>query len=290
MLNFAKPEVVEHLFEVIDRLLTENEIAFLKWDMNRHISEPGWSGAARGREREIWVRHVQGVYSLIDRLRGKHPEVLWENCSGGGGRADIGMLARMDQTWASDNTDPLDRLRIQYGYTHAFAAKTMVGWVTDNPDMMNKRSTPMEFAFRVASTGTLGIGGNLTKWTDEEIARAKFHVGQYKRFRDLVQHGELYRIGAPDAGVWGFHYVDREKQKAVAYLFVEAKHFGEEPEFRIPGLRSDKRYKVVQQANGISGKARELPNMSGEALAERGIKLGMKGSMQSAVVSMEVME
>lgn len=290
MLNFAKPEVVEHLFGVIDRLLTENEIAFLKWDMNRHISEPGWSGAPCERDREIWVRHVQGVYSLIDRLRAKHPDVLWENCSGGGGRADIGMLARMDQTWASDNTDPLDRLRIQFGYTHAFAAKTMVAWVTDNPDMMNKRNTPMDFAFRVASPGTLGIGGNLAKWSDAEVAEAKFHVSQYKRFRDLVQHGELYRIGAPDDGVCGFHYVDREKRKSAAWLFVNATHFGEEPVFRIPGLKGDGKYKVVVEANGPAGNARELPNMTGEALSEYGIKLGLKGSMQSAVVSMEVIE
>ena len=287
MLNFSKPEVVEHLFGVMDELLRKNEIAFLKWDMNRHISEPGWADAGYNKEREIWVRHVRGVYGLIDRLRKKHPDVLWENCSGGGGRADIGMLARMDQTWVSDNTDPSDRLRIQWGYTHAFAAKTMVAWVTDNPDGINQRSTPLAFRFHVSSTGTLGIGGDLLKWSESELQEAKFHVEQYKRVRELVQNGDLYRIGSPEEAC-GFHYVDRAKKRSVAYLFQVVSEFGDGTTFRLPGLEAEQRYKITMQARSEGETPRSLGTVSGAALGERGLKLTMNGSFQSAVLEIEV--
>jgi alpha-galactosidase len=286
MLNFSKPEVVEHMFGVMDELLTKNEIAFVKWDMNRHISEPGWQDPGSAKEREIWVRHVKGVYSLIDRLRAKHPDVLWENCSGGGGRADIGMLARMDQTWVSDNTDPLDRLRIQFGYTHAFAAKTMVAWVTDNPEGFNQRITPLSFRFHVASTGTLGIGGDLLKWSESELQEAKFHVEQSKRFRGLVQHGDLYRLGSPESEC-GFHYVSADEKEAVAYLFQVASRFGEEPVFRLPGLKRGQRYSVTLQAAEVGGKPRSLGTLSGEALAKRGLKVPLKGAFRSAVLDIQ---
>ena len=289
MLNFSKPEVVEHLFGVMDDLLAKNEIAFVKWDMNRHISEPGWQDAGCNGEKEIWVRHVKGVYSLIDRLRAKHSDVLWENCSGGGGRADIGMLSRMDQTWVSDNTDPLDRLRIQFGYTHAFAAKTMVAWVTDNPEGFNQRSTPLSFRFHVASTGTLGIGGNLSKWSEGELQEAKFHVEQYKQFRDLVQHGDLYRLGSPEAEC-GFHYVSADGDKAVAYLFQIASRFGEEPVFRLPGLEENARYKVTLQPTKVGDKPVEMGTLSGGALAKRGLKAPLKGAFRSAVLEIQAVD
>ncbi|MGZ8900703.1 MAG: alpha-galactosidase [Limisphaerales bacterium] len=290
MLNFSKPEVVEHLFGVMDRLLTGNEIAFVKWDMNRHISEPGWTDGPPDQQKEIWVRHVRGVYQLVDRLRAKHPHVLWENCSGGGGRADLGMLERMDQTWVSDNTDPLDRLRIQFGYTHAFAAKTMVAWVTDNPDGINKRSTPLAFKFHVASTGTLGIGGNLLRWTDAEMEEAKFHVAQYKSVRELVQHGDLYRIGSPEKGACGFHFVNRDQKNSAAYFFQVATEFGEEPVFQLPGLKPTEKYNIALAATKPGEKDRPLATLTGDALAHRGLKLPLKGTFKSALLKIKLLE
>ena len=115
VLNLAKEQVRNHLFSALDRLLTENQISFIKWDMNRPLSEPGWPEAPRERQREVWVRHTRGVYEILERLRQRHPEVAFESCASGGGRVDLGILRYTDQVWTSDNTDPFDRLKIQKG-------------------------------------------------------------------------------------------------------------------------------------------------------------------------------
>lgn len=290
MLNFSKPEVVEHMFGVLDGLLRDNDIAFLKWDMNRHVSEPGWLEAPPEQQKEIWVRHVRGVYGLIDRLRSKHPDVLWENCSGGGGRADLGMLSRTDQVWVSDNTDPLDRLRIQFGYTHAFAPKTMVNWVTDNPDGTSKSTIPLSFRFHVAEMGVLGLGGNILNWSEEEMCAAKTQVAQYKSFRHLIQNGELFRIGSPEEKACGFNYVDRQKNNAVALLFRPFSNFGETREFRIPGLAPDKTYRVILEADAKNPKSRVLGILSGRALLQEGIGPGLNGQFLSAVIKISSVE
>ncbi len=116
ILNLGRPDVQDYLIEVLDRLLSENRIDFVKWDMNRNVSEPGWPDAA-GEAREVWVRYVQGLYRLFSTLRERHPHVVFQSCSGGGGRADLGMLRFADQIWVSDNTEPTARLSIQEGFS-----------------------------------------------------------------------------------------------------------------------------------------------------------------------------
>jgi alpha-galactosidase len=130
ILNLGKKEVRTYLFEVLDKLLRENDIRFIKWDMNRNVSEAGWSDAP-GDPREIWVRYVEGLYQLWGDLRQKHPQVMWQSCSGGGGRADYGILRLADQIWVSDNTEACARLSIQHGFSQVFPAATMEAWVTD---------------------------------------------------------------------------------------------------------------------------------------------------------------
>ncbi len=174
VLNMARDDVKEHIFGVLDALLTNNHIAFLKWDMNRNFSEPGWPEAPAGAQKEIWVKYVNNVYAIIDRLRERHPGLEIESCSGGGGRVDLGMLSRVDQVWTSDNTEAFDRLRIQDGFSAAYAPKVMMAWVTDVPNM-NGRSTPLKFRFLVAMMGSLGIGANLNHWSDADFALARQH-------------------------------------------------------------------------------------------------------------------
>ena len=296
MLNFARSEVVEHIFQVLDTLLSQNAIDFIKWDMNRHIMEPGWMDAPEGRQQEVWRRHALGVYDVLDRLRAKHPAVLWESCSGGGGRADLGILRRTDQVWTSDNTDPLDRLVIQDGYTHAYAPKTQVAWVTDNPDGINRRSTPLSFRFHCAMMGTLGVGGNLLKWGEEEKAQTQWFLAEYKRIRPLVQEGALYRLrpfampamgGFGDAGLWAYEYLGANASSAVLFAFLHSSQLGNDlPAVRLRGLKPDARYRVESRQPG-GQPAMPAQTLSGTFLMERGLQLPLRGDYASLLLWLE---
>src|SRR5262249_40526612 len=159
ILNFARPDVQDYIIEQIDRLLAAHNIAFIKWDMNRNVSEPGWPDAP-GDPREVWVRYVQGLYRVWGTLQERHPQVIWQSCSGGGGRADFGILRLADQIWVSDQTEPTARLAIQEGFSQIFPANTMEAWVTD----MGADYLPLAFRFHVSMCGTLGVGGHLKHW------------------------------------------------------------------------------------------------------------------------------
>ena len=151
--------------------------------MNRIFAEPGWPEQAPAEQRKLWVQYVRNLYDIIDRLRAKHPNLEIESCSGGGGRIDLGILRRVDEVWTSDNTEAFDRLRIQEGFSEAYAAKFMSAWVTDVPNM-NGRSTPLKYRFLVAMQGALGIGANLNKWTAEDDKLATDMVALDKRIRE----------------------------------------------------------------------------------------------------------
>ncbi|MET9382177.1 alpha-galactosidase [Streptomyces sp. NPDC002928] len=192
VLNFARTDVTEWAFTWLDQLVGTYAIDLLKWDMNRALTEAGWPGNPDAER--LWSDHTRGVYAVIDRLRRAHPGLRIEGCSGGGGRADLGMLARTDQTWISDNTDADDRIAIQHGYSQIYPARTMSAWVTDSPNPHTGRTTPLTYRFHVAMAGALGIGGDLSRWTEAELAEARDLVALYKQIRPVVQHGEQYRL------------------------------------------------------------------------------------------------
>ena len=225
ILNMARVDVQDYLIDLIDRLLADHKIAFIKWDMNRNVSEPGWQdGLARGDEpKEIWVRYVEGLYRVWGTLRERHPHVIWQSCSSGGGRADLGMLRLADQIWISDMTEPTMRLRIQEGYSQLFPANTMEAWVTD----MGPKSLSLEFRFHVSMAGLLGVGTDLNHWSSAERLEAKRLIAQYKEIRHVVQNGELYRLrsvfDASDQQLGGafssLMYVAPDRSEAVLFVF-----------------------------------------------------------------------
>lgn len=131
VLNLAREDVREYIFGFLDKLATDYNIRYFKWDMNRTFAEPGWPEAAPG---QLWVKYVRNLYDILARLRAKHPDLEIESCSGGGGRVDLGIMRYVDKFWTSDNTEPFDRLRIQEGFSEAYAAKFMSAWVTDVPN------------------------------------------------------------------------------------------------------------------------------------------------------------
>jgi alpha-galactosidase len=221
ILDFGRPDVVEFIFQAFDRLLTAHPIDFIKWDMNRTVGEPG-SVAGKA----IWRRHVAGVYSLMDRLRHQHSSLDIQSCSGGGGRIDLGILARTDQVWTSDNTDALDRLRIQEGYSLVYPARAMEAWVIHTHNHQTGRISPLSLRFDVAMRGALGIGSSLNELDDAELAEYASYIAFYKRIRHIVLEGDLYRLQRlEEFGTSVIQYVLADGSEAVYSIAVREHQF-----------------------------------------------------------------
>ena len=204
VLNMTKPEVQEYIFSRLDDLLTKHNIKYIKWDMNRPLSETG--GENLEHPKMLWYLHTKAVYDIVDRLREKHPDVQFESCSSGGGRSDWGALKHYDMVWTSDNTDSIDRIIIQKNFSLTRPIKAMRAWVTD-VNWYN-RNTPLSYRFNIAMRGSLSLGGNLNNYSDEEIEQCRKYVEQYKRIRNTVQFGNLYRL------------LDLEKDEISADLYI----------------------------------------------------------------------
>lgn len=252
ILNLARPDVQEHLIGLLDTLLAAHNIAFVKWDMNRNVSEPGWPSAP-GEPREIWVRYVQGLYHVWGELRRRHPSVIWQSCSGGGGRADLGILRLADQIWVSDNTEPTARLHIQEGFSQFYPASTMEAWVTD----MGAAHLSLEYRFHVSMCGALGVGGNLLHWSADQRAEAAALIARYKAVRHIVQAGDLFRLRSPAASpISALQYVS--KDRSASLLFVFRTHMPPQlalPPILLRGLDPQARYTVEGIAEPRSGAA-----------------------------------
>ena len=262
ILNLAKTEVQEYLIGLIDDLLTKNRISFIKWDMNRNVSEPGW--LEHDEPRELWVRYVEGLYRVWGTLRSRHPDVIWQSCSGGGGRADLGILRHADQIWTSDNTQAVTRLKIQEGFSQVFPAITMEAWTTDQ----DASYIPLEFRLHVAMSGAFGIGANLLHWNAAQRLEAKKQIALYKAIRPVVQTGDLYRLQSAFAGpLSSLMYVLPDKSEAV--LFAFRTHLPEPavlPKIRLQGLEETAIYRV----DGLEGL------LSGAALMSAGLEVALK--------------
>jgi alpha-galactosidase len=280
VLNLARREVREHLFAVLDGLLAQNEISFIKWDMNRPFSEPGWPEAPKERQREVWVRHARGVYEILKRLREKHPGVAFESCSSGGGRVDLGILRYADQIWTSDNTDPFDRLKIQEGYSMAYPAKAMMCWVADPGLWARNRQPPLSYRFHSAMMGSLGIGANLLDWSEEEMQEAGRLVEHYKEIRDVIQEGDQYRLLSPREGeTTAVQYVSENRRASVIFVLRNPHQFLDPtPRIYPRGLEENSLYRVT----GI-----EEPR-SGGALMGHGIEVSLEGDLTSAMIGLTV--
>jgi len=224
VLNLARPDTAAWAHAWLDALVDEHDIDFLKWDANRPFTEAGWPGHAD--PDRLWIEHTRSVYRIMDRLRADHAGLRIEACAGGGGRADLGILARTDQVWTSDNTDPVDRIGIQHGFSQLFPALVMGAWVTDSPNVATARRTPLRFRFHVAMAGALGIGGDLAAWTEEELKEAAELIATYKRIRPAVQHGTAYRLAGHGAlTAVGYAYEDQ----FVVLAWCPSRAYGHEP-------------------------------------------------------------
>jgi alpha-galactosidase len=289
VLNLARPDVRDYVEGFLDKLLTENDIAFFKWDYNRNWSEPGWDAVPVDEQKRVYVEFIRNLYSILADLRKKHPKVEIESCSGGGGRVDLGILRYTDEVWTSDNTDPFDRLSMQDGFTYAYTPQIMMAWVTDSPHWLNnKRATSLVYRMLSSMQGSLGIGANLDHWTTEDFATAKRLIAAYHSVQKTIVRGDLYRLFSPrDASQFSAtQTVSPDKNQSVVFAFANATQEGRGfPLLQLQGLDPAADYKL----SWIEGKA--LPgtpeSASGAWWMHHGLQLDLRGDFQAAAFHLD---
>ena len=278
VLNMTRKDVQDYIFERMDEMLTNHNIKYIKWDMNRPLSETGAENLDC--PQELWYRHTQAVYGIVDKLKEKHPDVCIESCSSGGGRSDYGALLHFDQVWPSDNTSSIDRMMMQKWFTYLRPTKVMRAWVTD----INWYNPPMslDFRFHVAMQGALGVGGNLTKYGLKDLACAKKNIELYKEIRHLVQFGDLYRVLDPDRNEILFnHYVSEDKKESVAFISsVVTKYMKKQISMKFEGLDDNTIYTFE-----LDNKKYEK---SGAYLKNVGIPMTIRGMGYHKIIKIKV--
>ena len=246
VLDFSREEVCEAVYGMIAGILSSAPIGYVKWDMNRSMTEVGSAALPPERQRETAHRYMLGLYRVLDRLTREFPHVLFEGCASGGGRFDPGMLYYMPQTWTSDNTDAVARLKIQYGTSLVYPAISMGAHVSAVPNHQTGRVTPLDMRAHAAMSGNFGYELDATALTEEEKERVRRHVALYKEIRHLVQFGDLYRLLSPfegDEAAW--MYVSEDRSEAVVFHFrVLAEANGPLGRLRLKGLDPDADYRL----------------------------------------------
>ncbi|AEM81971.1 alpha-galactosidase [Streptomyces violaceusniger] len=258
LLDLGRTDVQDFVIATLDRLLTGHDISYLKWDMNRPPTERGRPGAGPADRLDLDAQHVAGYLRVLDHLRTAHPRVTVEGCAGGGGRIDHATLARTDVVWPSDNTAPLDRLAVQYGFLHAHAPHLMSSWVTDAPGVFDPRPRSLAFRFVGAMCGVLGIGADLRRWDAGQRAEAACWIARYKEVRDVVHLGEARLLGSPLDATCGVQYDGPDARTVVAALGTGRLDGsplvpGRPARLRLRGLDPAARYRDAASATTYSG-------------------------------------
>ncbi|WP_379153434.1 alpha-galactosidase [Paenibacillus sp. sgz5001063] len=220
VLDFSREDVCQAIGDRIAAVLRSAPITYVKWDMNRNMTEIGSAQLPPERQRETAHRYMLGLYGVLERITSEFPNVLFESCSGGGGRFDPGMLFYMPQTWTSDNTDAISRLKIQYGTSIVYPLSAMGSHVSAVPNHQVQRNTSLELRGHVAMSGNFGYELDLTKFTEEEKAAVKAQVALYKELRTLVQFGEQYRLRSPFEGNETAWLIAAEDQSEAVVVYV----------------------------------------------------------------------
>lgn len=248
ILDYSRKEAREHIVKQMRAILDDVPIDYIKWDYNRNLSEIG-SQSSLIRDGEVSHRFILGLYEVLEELVTRYPDVLWESCSGGGGRYDPGMLYYMPQTWTSDNTDAVARLNIQTGTSFVMPISSMGAHVSAVPNHQVNRITSLEIRGDVAMAGNLGYELDVTALSDEEKRTVKEQVIFYKENRKLIQYGNFYRIINPfeknNQTAWIF--VDEKKNEALFYHYtILAESNKSMSRVKFVGLDPDKRYRINQ--------------------------------------------
>ena len=247
VLDFTNQEVIDYLFDAISKMIDETKLEYIKWDYNRHITDAYTTTLPTTRQMEFGHRYILGVYQLLERLMKAYPEVLFESCSSGGGRFDLGMMYYAPQAWTSDDTDPIERLKIQHGTSYGYSLSMMSAHVSASPNEQSGRRTSLDTRAAVAYFGVFGYELDVTTLDAEEAEKVKEQIRFYKKYRDVFQYGNFYRIRSPfedDAVDW--QVVSKDQSTSILVHTSLTSHLN--PEYSVVkfcGLDDGKRYTIA---------------------------------------------
>ncbi|MGF7046502.1 alpha-galactosidase [Paenibacillus sp. DS2015] len=268
VLDFSRQDVQDEIVRLVSDILKCAPITYVKWDMNRNMTEVGSALLPPERQQETAHRYMLGLYDVMERITSSFPDVLFESCSGGGGRFDPGMLYYMPQTWTSDNTDAIARLRIQYGTSLVYPISSMGSHISAVPNHQVGRTTSLEMRGHVAMSGNFGYELDLTAFSEEEKNVVKEQIAIYKEIRGLIQFGEFYRLLSPFEGnetAWMFVSPDG-REAAVFYFRILSESNAPLSRLKLKGLDPEADYRLVGGSDAFGG----------DALMYAGISVGEK--------------
>lgn len=283
VLDYSRKEVREHIYAKMKQILDSANIEYIKWDMNRQLTEVGSGALPAGQQRELWHRYVLGVYDIMEQLTSDYPDILLENCSGGGGRFDPGMLFYSPQIWCSDDADAIERLKIQHGTSICYPVSSMGAHVSDCPNHTVGRNTPFSTRGNVAMAGTFGYELDVTKISEEERQQIPEQIQLFKKYSPIMRNGDQYRIGNMfEDTTWdAWMFVSKDKAEAVfSYVQVLAKPNTPPHIVKLKGLNPKKKY--------LNNKTGEIH--SGAALMNCGIKINLHGDFTSTVIEFTMID
>ncbi len=246
VLDYTRSDVREYIVKTISDVLGSANIEYVKWDMNRNITDVYSEHLGSDRQGEFYHRYILGLYEVMEKITSAFPYILFESCSGGGGRNDPGMLYYMPQNWASDDTDAVERLYIQYGGSFVYPSSSVGSHVSAVPNHQSGRITSLSMRGTVAMTGAFGYELDLSKMTDEEKEEVKAQIELYKKIRPVIAFGDYYRLTNPHEGrAAAWMYVSEDKSKAVfAFAVTGGKPNAPGVSVRLKGLDEDARYSL----------------------------------------------
>lgn len=255
VLDLSRKDVCNYIIKSVSSVLKSAPINYVKWDMNRNMTEIGSALLPPNRQRETAHRYMLGLYSVMESITTSFPNILFESCSGGGGRFDPGILFYMPQTWTSDDTDAVERLKIQYGTSIVYPASTMGCHVSAVPNHQLARNTSLKIRGDVAMSGNFGYELDLTKFSDIEKEEVKLQILKYKELRELIQHGDMYRLLNPfESNETAWMYVSSDKSEAyISYFRVLAVPNGASKKLTLKGLNPDIDYSVTGKEDLYGG-------------------------------------
>lgn len=283
VLDLTNPKVQEFVYNTVDGMLTKNPgIAFIKWDCNRMMTN-AYSVYLKDKQSQLYIDYVNNLYNVLDRLRQKYPHLPIMLCSGGGGRVDYGALRYFTDFWASDDTDPLERIYIQWGYSYFFPSVSVCNHITS----WGKQS--LKFKTDVAMMGKMGYDIPVNELTEKELKFSQDAIANYKRLSDIIWHGDLYRLASPYEGNRAvLMYVNSAKNKAVLFAYTLNARYGESfNRIRLQGLDPAKTYKIqeinVPTEGKHTGGSESGKTYSGDYLMKIGLNAGSSTALTSNV-------
>ncbi|UYQ94049.1 alpha-galactosidase [Chitinophaga horti] len=282
VLDLVNPKVQDFVYDVVDKTLRESPgIAYIKWDCNRMITN-AYSPYLKGNQATLYIDYVRGLYKVLDRVRARYPHLPMMLCSGGGARVDFGALPYFSEFWASDNTDGVERVYMQWGYSYFFPSFTVAAHVTS----WGKQS--LKFRTDVAMMGRLGYDIELDKLSEKELAFSRKAVATYKQLQPVIAHGSLYRLVSPYAENRAvLMYVNENRGKAVLFAYNLHTRYREDLQLvKLEGLDPAKRYRI-REVNLEGEKSRLGVNdkvYSGDYLMKQGVAVSPGEALQSAVL------